>query len=263
MARRVVPLYTPRYVPSGEEVAVIDTVHGTIRVQLFGKECPGTVGNFVELACKGFYDKLNFYGKVDNDVVVGGCPTTRPLSPHQVVMAVREQLRGIHPGMKDCGYRIRDEWANNPLNHHEDGTLSLTHRNSENSGSCQFFFSLSEHPEYDEKFTVFGKVIDGLDVVHQVRIGDLINSVRIEGAHEMPNDDEEIIAADDAQVADAEKACEEAVAQAEEAREEGLSAEEKAEIIAGVKDGIVDEGLHNQAEALRGLARVLAKRPVI
>lgn len=176
MARRVVPLYTPRYVPSGEEVAVIDTAHGTIRVQLFGKECPGTVGNFVELACKGFYDKLNFYGKVDNDVVVGGCPTTRPLSPHQVVMAVREQLRGIHPGMKDCGYRIRDEWASNPLNHHEDGTLSLTHRNSENSGSCQFFFSLSEHPEYDEKFTVFGKVIDGLDVVHQLRIGDLIKS---------------------------------------------------------------------------------------
>ena len=190
MARVVKPLYRPRYVPSGREIAVIDTARGTIRVELFGKEAPGTVGNFIELASKGFYDKLNFYGKVNGDVVVGGCPTTRPLSPQQVRMAVREELRGVHPGMKDCGYRIRDEWASNPRNRHEDGTLSLAHRNAQDSGSCQFFFSLSSHPEYDERFVVFGRTIEGLDVVHRLGIGDLITSVRIEGAHDLPADDE-------------------------------------------------------------------------
>ena len=90
----VKPLYTPRYVPTGNEVAVFETSKGTIRARLFGKDAPVTVGNFVELAQKGFYDHQNFHGRVEGDVVVGGCPVTRPLRPQQVRMAVREQLRG-------------------------------------------------------------------------------------------------------------------------------------------------------------------------
>lgn len=188
MAQIIKPLYTPRYVPSGEEVAVIDTNKGTIRAQLNGKDAPLTVGNFIELAEKGFYDDLNFHGRKDGDVVVGGCPITRPLRPQQVRMGVREQLRGIHPGMGDPGYVIKDEWEQNPNNHHVEGALSLTHKTSPDSGSCQFFFSLADHPEYDDKFTVFGNVIEGLDVVHSLRIGDEIKSIAIEGAHELPDD---------------------------------------------------------------------------
>ena len=110
----VKPLYTPRYVPTGNEVAVFETSKGTIRVRLFGKDAPVTVGNFVELAQKGFYDHQNFHGRVEGDVVVGGCPVTRPLRPQQVRMAVREQLRGVHPGIGDAGYVIADEWEANP-----------------------------------------------------------------------------------------------------------------------------------------------------
>lgn len=263
MARVIKPLYRPRYVPSGREIAVIDTARGTIRVELFGKEAPGTVGNFIELASKGFYDKLNFYGKVDGDVVVGGCPTTRPLSPQQVRMAVREELRGVHPGMKDCGYRIRDEWASNPRNRHEDGTLSLTHRNAQDSGSCQFFFSLSSHPEYDERFVVFGQTIEGLDVVHRLGIGDLITSVRIEGAHELPADDELIVAKDDAQQAAAQTAEDEAIARAEAERGEALSAAERQEVARAARAAIIDDELQDQAASIRALRRVLAKRPVL
>lgn len=190
MGQIVKPLYTPRYVPTGDEVAVIETDKGVIRAQLFGKDAPATVGNFVELAQKGFYDNLNFYARKDGDVVVGGCPITRPLRPQQVRMAVREQLRGIHPGMGDAGYVIVDEWEGNPRNHHVEGSLSLTHKKSPNSGSCQFFFSLADHPEYDDQFTVFGQVIEGADVMRHLRIGDLIERIRIEGARELPPDNE-------------------------------------------------------------------------
>ena len=100
----VKPLYTPRYVPTGNEVAVFETSKGTIRARLFGKDAPVTVGNFVELAQKGFYDHQNFHGRVEGDVVVGGCPVTRPLRPQQVRMAVRGQLRQL-PGPQLRHYR--------------------------------------------------------------------------------------------------------------------------------------------------------------
>lgn len=136
MGQILKPLYTPRYVPSGDEVAVIETDKGTMRVELFGKEAPLTVGNFVELAQKGFYDELNFYGRRDGDVVVGGCPITRPLRPQQVRMAVREQLRGIHPGMGDAGYVIADEWVGNPRNHHRKAPCLLRTRRAPTAGAA-------------------------------------------------------------------------------------------------------------------------------
>ena len=190
MAQVVKPLYTPRYVPTGDEVAVIDTTKGTIRVQLNGRCAPVTVGNFIELAGKGFYDELNFYNRQEGDVVVGGCPVTRPLRAQEVRMAVREQLRGVHPGIGDAGYLIRDEWADNPENHHRRGTLSLTHKARPHSGSCQFFFCLADHPEYDDRFTAFGQVIEGLDVMDRLRVGDEIKTIVIEGAHELPRDED-------------------------------------------------------------------------
>ena len=77
-------LYTPEYQPTGDEVAVITTSKGTIRVQLAGKDAPIHVGNFVELARKGFYDNLKFHRYVPGFVIQGGCPNTRDLSPEDV-----------------------------------------------------------------------------------------------------------------------------------------------------------------------------------
>ncbi len=190
MAQIIKPLYSPRYVPSGAEVAVFETTKGTVRVALDGAHAPIAVGNFIELACKGFYDGLNFYNRRDGDVVVGGCPVTRPLRPQEVRMAVREQLRGVHPGIGDAGYFIRDEWRDNPENCHRQGTLSLTHKGRPNTGSCQFFFCLEDHPEYNDRFTAFGQVIEGMDVVQRLRIGDEVHRLTIEGAHDLPDDAE-------------------------------------------------------------------------
>ena len=174
MGRIVLPVYTPHYIPTGDEVAVIETSRGTIRVQLAGKDAPVTVGNFVELAARGFYDKLKFHAHKPGSVVLGGCPTTRTLGPAQVDAAARGVIRGIHPGTGDARYTIVDEWEANPNNKHVLGSLCMAHKSDPNSGSCQFYFSLSEQPEFDDKFTVFGQTVEGLDVVQKLTIGDAI-----------------------------------------------------------------------------------------
>ena len=78
-------LYTPEYKPNGNEIAVITTSKGTIRVQLAGNDAPIHVGNFVELSQKGYYDGLKFHRYVPGFVIQGGCPNTRDLTPEQVI----------------------------------------------------------------------------------------------------------------------------------------------------------------------------------
>ena len=80
-------LYTPEYKPTGKEVAIIKTSQGTIRVELDGEGAPIHVGNFVELAQKGFYDNLKFHSYVPGFVIQGGDPNTRDLDSEQVKAA--------------------------------------------------------------------------------------------------------------------------------------------------------------------------------
>lgn len=184
MGQVVLPEYIPCYIPNGMEQAVIATSKGDIHVQLFGQEAPQTVGNFIELAARGFYQNLKFHARKENSVVAGGCPLTRTLGPAQVMAAMQGRIRGLHPGSGDARYTIADEWATNPKNHHKRGSICLAHKSKPHSGSCQFYFSLSEQPEFDEKFTVFGEVTEGMDVVDSLRIGDAIKAITILGADE-------------------------------------------------------------------------------
>lgn len=184
MGRIELEIYTPGYVPNGREVAVIDTARGTVRAELFGAEAPVTVGNFIELAAKGFYDNLKFHAKKPGSVVLGGCPTTRSMGPAQVLAAAQGVIRGMHPGTGDARYTIIDEWEGNPKNVHRLGSLCMAHKSAPNSGSCQFYFSLGEQPEFDDKYTVFGQVVEGLDIIDQLAIGDAIRGIAIEGADE-------------------------------------------------------------------------------
>ena len=173
-------LYTPEYQPTGDEIAVLTTSKGTIRVQLAGKDAPIHVGNFVELAQKGFYDGLKFHRYVPNFVIQGGCPTTRDLTPEQVI---REgSRRGCGTG--NPGYSIKEEFTTNPHNEHKDGTLAMARSSSPNSAGSQFYFCLGAQPMLDDGYTVFGQTIEGLDVIGQLRVGDVIESVVIENAAE-------------------------------------------------------------------------------
>ena len=157
-------LYTPEYKPTGEEIAVFTTNKGTIRVQLAGKDAPIHVGNFVELAQKGFYDGLTFHRYVPNFVIQGGDPKGN--------------------GTGGPGYRIQQEFTTNPNNSHEDGALAMTRSSNPDSAGSQFYFCLGAQHFLDPNYTVFGQTLEGFDTIAALRQGDTIESIVIENAAE-------------------------------------------------------------------------------
>ena len=175
-------LYTPEYVPNGNEIAVITTSKGVIRVQLAGNDAPIHVGNFVELAQKGFYDNLKFHRYVEDFVIQGGCPNTRPLDSAQVAEAAGNPCAGLGTG--GPGYTIKEEFTTNPNNSHEDGALAMARSQHPDSAGSQFYFCLGAQHFLDPNYTVFGQTIEGMDVIEQLRVGDVIESIVIEGANE-------------------------------------------------------------------------------
>jgi peptidyl-prolyl cis-trans isomerase B (cyclophilin B) len=135
--------------------AVMETDKGTINLELFDKDAPNTVANFVKLSKEGFYDGLNFHRVIPNFMIQGGCP------------------RGTGTG--GPGYQIKCEI--NP-NKHLAGALSMAHAGKDTGGS-QFFICHSPQRHLDGVHTVFGQTQD-MDVVNAIRQGDKITSVTIE-----------------------------------------------------------------------------------
>ena len=173
-------LYTPEYKPNGNEIAVINTSQGTIRVRLAGNDAPIHVGNFVELAQKGFYNNLKFHRYVPGFVIQGGDPNTRELDSEQVIAGADNPYSGLGTG--GPGYTIKEEFTTNPNNSHEDGALAMARSQAPDSAGSQFYFCLGAQHFLDPNYTVFGQTIEGKDVVDALRIGDVIESIEIEGA---------------------------------------------------------------------------------
>ena len=138
--------------------ATFNTARGPIKVELLADKAPLTVANFVNLAQRGFYDGLNFHRVISDFMIQGGCPEGS--------------------GRGGPGYRFEDETGNGVP--HERGVLSMANAGPNTNGS-QFFITHIKTDWLDGKHTVFGKVVEGLDVVDAVRQGDLIESVTIEG----------------------------------------------------------------------------------
>ena len=174
-------MYTPEYQPNGNEIAVIDTSKGVVRVQLAGADAPIHVGNFVELAQKGFYDDLKFHRYVPGFVIQGGDPNTRDLDTEQVIAGADNPYSGLGTG--GPGYTIKQEYTTNPNNSHEDGALAMARSQHPDSAGSQFYLCLGPQHSLDPSYTVFGQTIEGLDVIDQLRVGDVINSITIEGAN--------------------------------------------------------------------------------
>lgn len=175
-------LYTPEYKPTGDEIANIKTSKGTIRVQLAGKDAPIHVANFVELADKGFYDNVKFHRYVPGFVIQGGDPNTRDFSSEDVIDGVNKRMHGFGTG--GPGYSIHEEFTTNPHNEHNDASLAMARSSDPNSAGSQFYFCLGPQPMLDSAYTVFGDTIEGKDVISQLRVGDVIESIEIENKAE-------------------------------------------------------------------------------
>ena len=142
-------------------VAIIETDKGTIRLRLFADQAPITVGNFVNLARRGYYNNLQFHRVIPDFMIQGGCPDG--------------------DGRGGPGYKFPDEFVQE-LRHSKPGILSMANSGPQTNGS-QFFITHVPTPWLDGKHTVFGEVVSDADqsVVNQIAQGDKVISVTIEG----------------------------------------------------------------------------------
>ena len=134
---------------------IIKTEKGDIRVELFDKDAPKTVKNFIDLIQNGFYDGLNFHRVIPNFVIQGGCPNGT--------------------GTGGPGYHIPCEINTQK---HLAGSLSMAHAGKDTGGS-QFFICHSPQTHLDGVHTVFGKTSD-MGVVNSIEPGDTIISVGVD-----------------------------------------------------------------------------------
>lgn len=145
--------------------AVISTDKDDITVELFQDLAPVTAGNFIDLVKRGFYDGLNFHRVEPGFVIQGGCP--HGTGTGSFVDPDTGQTRYINLEVTEL------------LKHDAPGTLAMARSQSPNSASCQFYITLAATPFLDMKYAVFGKVVQGMEVVNAIRRGDRIQSVRM------------------------------------------------------------------------------------
>ncbi|WP_025607907.1 peptidylprolyl isomerase [Pontibacter actiniarum] len=141
-------------IPVDQQV-LLRTDKGNVTLQLFVEDAPGTVANFVQLSQQDFFDNLYFHRVVPNFVVQGG------------------DKRGDGWGSSD--YSIRSEFA--PL-HFLEGYLGIASAGKDTE-SNQWFITHSPTPHLDGRYTIFAKVVDGMDVVHRLEVGDKILDVQL------------------------------------------------------------------------------------
>jgi len=129
---------------------------GEIRLEFYPEDAPKTVENFVTLAKKGFYNGLNFHRVVPDFVVQGGCPKGN--------------------GTGGPGYMIKAEFNKQK---HVRGTLAMARSQSPDSAGSQFYICYGATPHLDGQYTVFGKVVSGMEHVDRIKQGDKMTSVTI------------------------------------------------------------------------------------
>ncbi len=137
--------------------AIFETSKGTIRLELFEEKTPKTVGNFETLCGKEYYDGLIFHRVIPDFMVQGGCPDGT--------------------GAGGPGYKFEDEF-DSELRHDAPGVLSMANAGPNTNGS-QFFITHVPCPHLDDRHSVFGKVLEGQDVVDSIEQGDTMSTVRV------------------------------------------------------------------------------------
>jgi len=140
-----------------ELYAVIETQHGIMEFELYKLAAPMAVANFVNLATRGYYDGLIFHRVIDDFMAQGGDP--------------------FGDGSGGPGYRFEDEIR---MRHNQEGILSMANSGPNSNGS-QFFITHLATPHLNGLHTVFGKIFSGREFIRQIRPGDEIVSISIQG----------------------------------------------------------------------------------
>lgn len=137
--------------------ADIHTEKGVMHVEFYDQDAPNTVANFIKLSKEGFYDGLTFHRVIPDFVIQGGCPDGT--------------------GMGGPGYSIDCE-LDGDNQYHDRGVLSMAHA-GRNTGGSQFFICHSRRntAHLDRNHTCFGKVVEGLEVIDDIRQGDKIEKI--------------------------------------------------------------------------------------
>jgi peptidyl-prolyl cis-trans isomerase B (cyclophilin B) len=148
--------------------ANFETNKGSFVVELYPDDAPGTVANFEKLVSEGYFDGIVFHRVIDEFVVQGGDPNTKELP-----------LDNPRIGSGGPGYTIKCETKGNPRTH-QVGALSMAHAGKDTGGS-QFFIVLNENNtrHLNGVHTVFGGVVEGMDVVRQLKRGDKMEKVTL------------------------------------------------------------------------------------
>ena len=130
-------------------IATITMADGRVmKAELYPEKAPNTVNNFISLANGGFYDGLTFHRVIPGFMIQGGCPNGT--------------------GMGGPGYKIKDEFGEG-LKHDDEGILSMANAGP-NTGGSQFFITLAPTPWLNGHHAIFGKVVEGMDVVRLIGV---------------------------------------------------------------------------------------------
>ena len=143
-----------------EQVAVVTTDKGTVVIEFYPDAAPIAVENFIKLINQKFYDGLTFHRRVDEFVVQGGCPNG--------------------DGTGGPGWNITDEYTNPNQRPHLRGTVAMARTQEPNSSGSQFYICFKPQPYLDGNYTTFGGVIQGMDVVDRLQVGDVMTKIRLE-----------------------------------------------------------------------------------
>ena len=142
----------PAAAPAGEEVAILETSRGRMVVEFWERDAPKTVANFKKLARQGFFDGTGFHRIIKGFMIQGGDPKSKnPKAPDL--------------GTGDPGYKIPDEFS---ARKHVKGVLSMANSGTPNSAGSQFFIMHGAAPFLDGKYTAFGRLIEGTEVLDNI-----------------------------------------------------------------------------------------------
>lgn len=157
--------------------AIIKTNQGDIKLELFKDKTPNTVDNFIKLVNEGFYDKVKFHRVIIDFVIQTGDPQTKGVAGKDFVYDDQKNPNNLPlAGTGGPDYTFADEFSN--LIFDKAGILAMANQGPNTNGS-QFFITLAATPWLNNKHTIFGQVIEGMEIINKIEKGDWIENIEI------------------------------------------------------------------------------------